>query len=68
MLAAKDGYFSVVNALLANTRLKRFSLKKRLLDLVRDDCIQRAIRTRIESDNTRQILLRQSPSMNFGGL
>jgi ankyrin repeat protein len=38
MLAVKDGHFLIVNALLANTRLKRFSLK-RSLDLARDDCI-----------------------------
>ncbi|CAG8875840.1 unnamed protein product [Penicillium salamii] len=67
MLAVKDGHFSIVNALLANTRLKSFSLK-RSLELARDDCIQRAIRTRIESDNTRQTLLRRSPRMKFGGL
>lgn len=67
MLAVKDGHFSIVNALLANTRLKRFSLK-RSLDLARDDCIQRSIQTRMESDNTRQTLLRRSPRMKFGGL
>ncbi|OQE61607.1 hypothetical protein PENNAL_c0281G01799 [Penicillium nalgiovense] len=67
MLAVKDGHFSIANALLANTRLKCFSLK-RFLELARDDCIQRAIQTRMEADNSRQTLLRRSPKMKFGGL
>ena len=67
MLAVKDGHFSIVNALLANTRLKSFSLK-RSLELARDDCIQRAIQNRIEADNSRPTLLRRSPRMKFGGL
>ena len=67
MLAVKGGYVSVVDALVANPRLKYFSLK-RSLDLARDDCIQRAIRSRMEADNTRQALLRRSPRRKFGGL
>ncbi|OQE69395.1 hypothetical protein PENNAL_c0136G09986 [Penicillium nalgiovense] len=67
MLAVKDGHFSIVNALLANTRLKSFSLK-RSLELARDDCIQRAIQNRMEADNSRQTFLRRSPRMKFGGL
>ncbi|CAG8274700.1 unnamed protein product [Penicillium olsonii] len=67
MLAVKDGHFSIVNALLANTRLESFSLK-RSLELARDDCIRRAIRNRMEADNSRQTLLRRSPRMKFGGL
>ncbi|CAG8059008.1 unnamed protein product [Penicillium salamii] len=67
MLAVKYGHFSIVNALLANTRLKSFSLK-RSLELARDDCIQRVIQNKMEADNSRQILLRQSPRMKFGGL
>ncbi|CAG7977422.1 unnamed protein product [Penicillium salamii] len=67
MLAVKDGHFSIVNALLANTRVKRFSLK-RSFELARDDCIQRAIQNRMEADNSRQTLLRRSPSIKFGDL
>ncbi|CAG8275614.1 unnamed protein product [Penicillium olsonii] len=67
MLAVKDGHFSIVSALLANTRLKRFSLK-RSFELARDKCIQRAIQNIMEADNTSQTLLRRSPRMKFGGL
>jgi ankyrin repeat protein len=67
MLAVKDGHSSIVNALLANTGLKSFSLK-RSLELARDDCIQRAIQNRMEADNSRQTFLRRSPRMKFGGL
>ncbi|CAG7955566.1 unnamed protein product [Penicillium olsonii] len=67
MLAVKDGHSSIVNALLENTGLKSFSLK-RSLELARDDCIQRAIQNRIEADNSRPTLLRRSPRMKFGGL
>ncbi|CAG8906384.1 unnamed protein product [Penicillium salamii] len=67
MLAVKNGHSSIVNALLANARLKNFSLK-RSLELARDDCIQRAIQNRMEVDNSRQTLLRRSPRMKFGGL
>ncbi|CAG8906285.1 unnamed protein product [Penicillium salamii] len=67
MLAVKDGHSSIVNALLANTGLKSFSLK-RSLELARDDCIQGAIQNRIEADNSRPTLLRRSPRMKFGGL
>jgi hypothetical protein len=67
MLAVKDGHFSIVNALLANTGLQSFSLE-RSLELARDDCIKRAIRNIMESNNSRQTLLRRSPRMKFGGL
>ena len=67
MLAVKGRHVSVVNALLANPRLKYFNLK-RSLDLARDDCIQRAIGSRMDADNTRQTLLKRSPSVKFGGL
>ncbi|CAG8890751.1 unnamed protein product [Penicillium salamii] len=67
MLAVKDGHISIVNALLANTTLQCFSLK-RSLELARDNCIKRAIQNRIEAHNSRQTLLRRSPRMNFGGL
>ncbi|CAG7959597.1 unnamed protein product [Penicillium salamii] len=67
MLAVNNCHFSIVRALLANTRLKRFSLK-RSLELARDACIQRAIQNRMEADNSRQRLLRRSPKMQFGGL
>jgi ankyrin repeat protein len=67
MLAVKDGHSSIVNALLANTRLQSFSLK-RSLELARDDCIKTAIWNRMETSNPRQTLLRRSPRMKFGGL
>ena len=67
MLAVKGGHVSVVDALVANSRLKYFSLK-RLLDLARDNCIQMAIQDRMKAENTRQTLLRRSPRMKFGGL
>ncbi|CAG8187684.1 unnamed protein product, partial [Penicillium nalgiovense] len=68
MLAVKGGHFSVVEALVDNPRLKIFSLK-RSLDLARNDCIQRAIRSRLENDNnTRQGLLKRSPRGRLGGL
>ncbi|CAG8059895.1 unnamed protein product [Penicillium salamii] len=67
MLAVKDGHSSIVNALLANSRLESFSLK-RSLDLARDDRIQRAIQNRMEAENFRPTLLRRSPRMKFGGL
>ncbi|CAG7970337.1 unnamed protein product [Penicillium salamii] len=67
MLTIKDSHFSIVNTLLANTKLKSFSLK-RSLKLARHDCIQRAIQNRMEADNTRPILLRRSLRMKLGGL
>jgi ankyrin repeat protein len=67
MLAVKGGHVSVIDALVANPRLTYFSLK-RSLDLARDDCIQRAIRRRMEDDNIRQTLLRRSPRIRVGGL
>ncbi|KAJ5471436.1 hypothetical protein N7530_008793 [Penicillium desertorum] len=68
MLAVKGGHFSVVEALVDNPRLKIFSLK-RSLDLARNYCIQRAIRSRLEVDNdARQGLLKRSPRGRFGGL
>ena len=67
MLAVKSGHFSIVDTLVVNPRLKHFSLK-RSLDLARDDCIQRAIRTRMEDDNSRQGLLKRSPRRWFGRL
>ena len=67
MLAVKDGHFPIVDALVVNPGLKYFSLK-RSLDLARDDCIQRAIRSRMEDANTRQRLLKRSPGRRFGGL
>ncbi|CAG8093096.1 unnamed protein product [Penicillium nalgiovense] len=67
MLAAKGGHYSIVNALVVNPRLTHFSLK-RSLDLARDDCMQRAIRTRMEDDNTPQTLLKRSSRRRFGGL
>jgi len=51
-LVVKGRYISVVDILIANPRLKYFSLK-RLRDLVRDDYNHRAIRSRIEADNIR---------------
>jgi ankyrin repeat protein len=67
MLAVKGGHFSIVDALVVSPRLTHFRLK-RSLDLARDDCIQRAIRTRMEDDNTPQTLLKRSPRRRFGGL
>ncbi|CAG8080624.1 unnamed protein product [Penicillium nalgiovense] len=67
MLAVKGGHVSVVDALVANPRLKYFSLK-RSLDLARDHYIQRAIGSRMEADNTRQTLLRRSQRRKIGGL
>ena len=67
MLAVKGGHFLIVDALVVNPRLKYFSLK-RSLDLARNDCIQRAIRSRMEDDNTPQTLLKRSPRRRFGGL
>ena len=67
MLAVKGGHSSIVDALVVNPRLKYFSLK-RSLDLARNDCIQRAIRSRMEDDNTPQTLLKRSPRRRFGGL
>ncbi|KAI3092206.1 hypothetical protein CBS147333_10239 [Penicillium roqueforti] len=66
MLAVKGGHFSIVEALVVDPKLKYFSLK-RSLDLARNDCIQRAIRSRMEDDNT-QTLLKRSPRRKFGGL
>jgi hypothetical protein len=51
MLAAKGGHIPIVNALMVDRRLERFSLK-RSLDLARDDDTRRVIRSRIEDDNT----------------
>ncbi|KAJ5474098.1 hypothetical protein N7475_003664 [Penicillium sp. IBT 31633x] len=68
MLAVKGGHLSVVEALVDNRRLKIFNLK-RSLDLARNDCIQRAIRSRLEDDNnSRQGLLKRSPRGRFGVL
>jgi ankyrin repeat protein len=67
MLAVKGGHFSIVDALVVNSRLTHFSLKKSLY-LARDNCIQRAIGTRMEDDNTPQTLLKRSPRRRFGGL
>ncbi|CAG8030538.1 unnamed protein product, partial [Penicillium salamii] len=67
MLAVKGGHFSIVDALVVNPRLKYFSLK-RSLDIARDDCIKRAIRSRMEDDNIPQTLLKRSPGTRFGGL
>ncbi|CAG8075173.1 unnamed protein product, partial [Penicillium salamii] len=53
MLAVKAGHLSIVDALVVNPRLKNFSLK-RSLDLARNDCIQRAIRSRMEHYNAPQ--------------
>ncbi|KAI3188526.1 hypothetical protein DTO003C3_10231 [Penicillium roqueforti] len=66
MLAVKGGHFSIVEALVVDPKLKYFSLK-RSLDLARNDCIQRATRSRMEDDNT-QTLLKRSPRRKFGGL
>ncbi|OGE46401.1 hypothetical protein PENARI_c299G09361, partial [Penicillium arizonense] len=67
MLAVKGGHSSIVDALVVNPRLKYFSLTKSL-DLTRNNCIQKAIRSRMEDDNTRQGLLKRSPRRRFGGL
>ncbi|CAG7949998.1 unnamed protein product [Penicillium salamii] len=67
ILAAKGGHISIVDALVLNSKLKCFSLT-RSLDLSRDKCIQKAIRSRMEDDNTRQALLQRSPRRRFGGL
>ncbi|CAG8165606.1 unnamed protein product [Penicillium nalgiovense] len=67
ILAVKGGHFSIVDALVANRRLKHSS-SKRSLDLARNDCIQRAIRSRTEDDNTPQTWLKRSPRRRFGGL
>lgn len=67
MLAVKGGQISIVNALLANIKLQRFSLK-RSLELAGDSCLKRAIQNRIEADNSHQTSLRRSPRINFGGL
>ena len=68
MLAVKGGHISIVDARVVNPRLTHFSLK-RSLDLARNGCIQRAIRSTLEDDNnTRQGLLKRSPRGRFGGL
>ncbi|KAI3093078.1 hypothetical protein CBS147333_10140 [Penicillium roqueforti] len=67
MLAVKGGHFSIVDALVVNPRLKNFSLK-RSLDRAGNDCIQKAIRSRMEDDNTPQTLLKRSPRRRIGGL
>ena len=67
ILAVKGGHSSVVDALVVNPRLKYFSLTKSL-ELTRNDCIQRAIRSRMEDANTPQRLLKRSPGRRFGGL
>ncbi|KAJ5471294.1 hypothetical protein N7530_008651 [Penicillium desertorum] len=66
ILAVKGGHFSIFDALVVNSRQKYLSLK-RSLDLARNDCIQRAIRSRMEDDNT-QTLLKRPPRRRFGGL
>ncbi|CAG7937133.1 unnamed protein product [Penicillium salamii] len=67
MLAAKGGHSSIVDALVVNPRLTHFSLK-RSLDLARDDCIQRTIRTRMENDNGPQTSLKRSSRRRFDRL
>ncbi|KZN87774.1 Ankyrin-1 [Penicillium chrysogenum] len=67
MLAVKGGHFSIVDALVANPGLKYFSLK-RSLDIARNGCIKRAIRSRTEDNNIPQTLLKRSPGTKFGGL
>jgi ankyrin repeat protein len=67
MLAVRGGHCSIVDALVAKPGLQSFGLK-RSLELARDDCIKRAIRNRMETNNSRQTLLRRSPRMKFGGL
>jgi ankyrin repeat protein len=67
ILAVKGGHFSIFDALVVNSRQKYLSLK-RSLDLARNDCIQRAIRSTMEDDNTPQTLLKRPPRRRFGGL
>jgi tRNA A37 threonylcarbamoyltransferase TsaD len=65
MLAVKGGHCSIVDVLVVNPRLKYFSLT-RSLDLARNDYIQKAIRSRMEDDNTPRRLLKRSGK--FDGL
>jgi ankyrin repeat protein len=67
MLAVRGGHCSIVDALVEKPGLQSFSLK-RSLELAKDDYIKRAIRNRMETNNSRQTLLRRSPRMKFGGL
>jgi hypothetical protein len=67
MLAVRGGHFSIVDALVANPRLTHFGLR-RSLDLAKDYCIQRAIRSRICDDNTTKKLLKRSPRRIFDRL
>ncbi|OGE47214.1 hypothetical protein PENARI_c054G00573 [Penicillium arizonense] len=66
ILAAKSGHLSIVNELLCDRRQKGGSLR-RSLDAARDDCIRRAIRSRIEDRNSRQTFLAPSPRRSTGG-
>jgi ankyrin repeat protein len=67
MLAVRGGHFSIVDVLVANPRLTHFSLR-RTLGLAKDNCIQRAIRSRIYDDNTPKKLLKRSPRRIFDRL
>jgi ankyrin repeat protein len=67
MLAVKGGHFSIVNVLVLNPGLKYFTLQ-RSLDLARNDCIQRAIRSRMKDDIIPQRLLKRSPRTIFSDL
>lgn len=67
MLAVKYEHFSIIDALVVNPRLNYLSLK-RSLDLARNDCIHRAIRSKMDDYNSPQKLLRRSPRTRFGSL
>ncbi|CRL30851.1 Ankyrin repeat-containing domain [Penicillium camemberti] len=60
MLAVKGGHSLVVSA--------QYLSLRRSVDLARNDCIQGAIRSRIEDDNTPQTFLKRSPRRSFGSL
>jgi ankyrin repeat protein len=66
MLAVKGGCTSIVNALVVDHRLTRFSLKRSLV-LARDDDIWRVVRSRIEDENSQTLLVR-SPRRRIDGL
>jgi ankyrin repeat protein len=66
MLAVKGGHTSIVNVLVVDHRLTRFSLK-RSLDLARNDDIWRVIRSRIKNENSQTLLVR-SPRRRIDGL
>ena len=67
ILAAKGGYLSIVNELLCDRRQKGGSLR-RSLESARNDCIRRAIRSRIEDHDTRPTGWKPSPGRRIGGL